>query len=182
MTDNILSDINIAEVNCDEDIKFEATLKQWRDTLTMLYCVYEQAYELFDRISKSFGIIIFILSSVTSILNVYTDISAPETITSLICTIITGIGQILSFQNRTQDYISYLADVQNFLGILISREILSCELRDPARDVIIGNKDIFVRLVSTAPAIPNYLYSRYHDNYVKRKNLSQKTDQIIKIV
>jgi len=180
---------NISEsvIDCEDLIdsnnaSAEKTLDKWTDQLTMIHYIYEATQDLFLSIERVMGYLIFILTAVTSFLAVWNVNNTAIAAISLSCTIITAADQVFDLRFRRQLYSSYLNDVHSFLSELISRKILPCNLRDHAQEMVIKNKDVFLRIVANAPDVPNYLYYRYQNRYNKKQVLSLKTSQIIRIV
>lgn len=160
----------------------EKTLDKWLDQLTMIHYIYEATQDLFLTIERCMGYAIFVLTAVTSFLAVWRVDDISVAVISLSCTIITAADQVFDLRFRRQLYSSYLNDVHSFLSELISRKILPCNLRDNPQQMVIRNKDLFLRILSSAPDIPNFLYHRYQDRYNKKQVLTRKTSQIIRIV
>jgi len=160
----------------------ESTLEHWLDQLTMIHYIYESSQDLYSNIETVMGYAVFILTSVTSFLAIWKVDDIIVAAISLACTVIAAANQVFDLRLKRQLYNSYLNDVHSFLAVLISRKILPTHLRAPAQQVVIENKDTFMRIVSGAPDIPNVLYQRYSERYKRKLVVSHKISQIVRIV
>lgn len=180
MPGDVLADMLPSEIDCQDEN--EKTITKWKEQLIMIHFIYEQAYDLFSRLVRVFGLVVFLLTTTTSFVTPWGVSNNVIFIISLSCTLVSGISQVFSLQDRSNNYLSYLAEVQKFLALIISRETLPCDLREPSRDMILKNKDMFLHIVATAPDIPNYLYEKSQDQFKKRNIKSRRTSQIAYIV
>lgn len=178
--------ISTGAYTTDDD--YEETLIKWKENCHLVHFIYESAYDLLNRIQRGLGIIILLLTTSTSFLavaDVTNEYTLILTVLSCITTFFSSLGQIYGIHDRLQSYLEYLKELQQFLQIIVNREFLpkGGEGREPAKDLVLKEKDRFAKLMSSAPEIPNLLYQRYSKHYSGREDRTQarRTQQLFRI-
>jgi len=178
----IARDLGKIETNGEGmSLDFEETILKWKESCHLIHFIYESVYNIYSRIQKILGVLILLLTTINSFLLVAEMNQIVVTTISLLTTFISGIGQIYVIQDRSQSYLEYLKDIQDFYILLNSRLFLPSDGKISAEKFVIEKKEHFTNLMSSAPEIPNFLYRRYMNKYQSEKISSRRTGQLFRI-
>lgn len=162
---------------------YEHTLNEWKDRGGKLAFIYEYVIDKYRKLVSNYGLAAFIIISLTTLLSLsnlgikesdHPEIALGMKIATAIltsaATIASGVVQLRGWQPLVTACQKYLDTVENFVAIIISEQTLPLKFRTAPDEFILGQKDKYQSILSSAPDIPHDDYVIALEKYSESKN------------